>query len=118
MVDFAQAAISDDAQYLPFHVGTYAKLNALRVGHNNIKKKYNAATAHNEELQFSLDCLKADFEKLAAAYKSMSESDMRHLVEIETLKQECDVLKRRNAVLASREERRNLKSRGKRSRSD
>ena len=79
-----------------YMITNYAKLNALRHDHNDLKKKYNSAIAHNEALQYSLDAAKTNFKRVVAAYEDMSEYDMARRVEVETLKQECDVLKRQN----------------------
>ena len=92
----SQPTQSEGSQYQP---GTYAKLNTLLHKHNDMKKEYNSMIAHNEALRFSLDALRADFKKIVAAHKDLSESDMSRRVEVETLRQECDLLKRRNNEL-------------------
>lgn len=102
----AQSTQSNASSYSP---GSYAKLNALQRDHSILKKRYNAAVVHNDELKSSLDTIKTNFKQLSAAYTAMTESDSVHLVEIETLKQERDVLKRQNATLEVRETRRNSK---------
>lgn len=74
-------------------ISDHARLNTIR---HDLKKKYNASVAHNEALQYSLDGVKTNFKKVVAAYENLLESDMARRVEVETLKQECDVLKRQN----------------------
>ena len=88
-----QPAESAESLYM---IANYAKLNAFRHDHNNLKKRYSAAVAHNEALQYSLETVKTDFKQIVAAYENLTESDMMRRVEVETLKQECDVLKRQN----------------------
>ena len=109
--DSAQSDKQQESQYL---MNNYAKLNALRHDHNDLKKKYNAALAHNEMLKFSLETVKADFKAIVAAYEDLSESDTARRVEVETLKQACDALKRRNNEL----EQHNISPRDKRQRAD
>lgn len=98
----AVEAHSDSSQYQP---GAYAKLNALIPKYYDVKKKYATSVAYNKELKSCLDTVKTDFKKITAAYENLSESDMARRVEVETLKQKCDVLKRRNNELEERNKR-------------